>query len=214
VMKGYGFAPDIAFFMMAKKLNFSLIWPENHLPFVWGVSHMPLANTKCVWLFLNFLWSRQRRWLWTAGKRGPSMPHSHRRGCSGAGWELQSPWCPHHQRTNMVQTHRDSCESGTTKPIPPQETEKIWHGSSDPQKILQLHHREHWLHHCLVWQLLVLRPHCTQTVEWMAQTSIPGGVRGRPWTFSKTPATLVIDCSLCYHTVSGTGAPILGPRGF
>jgi hypothetical protein len=27
--------------------------------------------------------------------------------------------------------------------FPPQETEKIWHGSSDPQKILQLHHREH-----------------------------------------------------------------------
>ena len=34
-----------------------------------------------------------------------------------------------------------------TKPIPPQETEKIWHGSSDPQK-----DREHpdRLHHCLV----------------------------------------------------------------
>uniref|UniRef100_A0A8C8GIC0 BLOC-1-related complex subunit 5 n=1 Tax=Oncorhynchus tshawytscha TaxID=74940 RepID=A0A8C8GIC0_ONCTS len=26
-----------------------------------------------------------------------------------------------------------------------------------------------------------------------------------------TPATLVIDCSLCYHTASGTGAPSLGP---
>ena len=25
-----------------------------------------------------------------------------------------------------------SCEEGTTKPIPPQETKKIWHGSSDP----------------------------------------------------------------------------------
>ena len=34
-------------------------------------------------------------------------------------------------------------EEGTTKPIPPQETEKIWPGSSDPQKLLQLHHREH-----------------------------------------------------------------------
>jgi hypothetical protein len=27
-------------------------------------------------------------------------------------------------------------------------------GSPDPQKVLQLHHREHWLHHRLVWQLL------------------------------------------------------------
>jgi hypothetical protein len=40
------------------------------------------------------------------------------------------------------------------KPIPPQETEKIWHGSSDPLKVLQLHHRE--LHHCLVGLLLSL----------------------------------------------------------
>ena len=58
--------------------------------------------------------------------------------------------------TNMVQAHQDSREEGTTKPIPPQETEKIWHGSSDPQKVLQLHHREHpdGLCHCLVWQLL------------------------------------------------------------
>ena len=43
----------------------------------------------------------------------------------------------------MVQTHQDSREEGTTKPIPPQETEKIWHESSDPQKVLQLQHREH-----------------------------------------------------------------------
>jgi hypothetical protein len=25
-------------------------------------------------------------------------------------------------------------------PLPPQETEKIWHGPLDPQKYLQLHH--------------------------------------------------------------------------
>ena len=44
---------------------------------------------------------------------------------------------------NMVQAHQDSREEDTIKPIPPQETEKICHGSSDPQKVLQLHHREH-----------------------------------------------------------------------
>jgi hypothetical protein len=27
----------------------------------------------------------------------------------------------------------DSCEEGTTKPFPPQETGNIWHGSPDPQ---------------------------------------------------------------------------------
>ena len=38
-------------------------------------------------------------------------------------------------------------------------TEKICHGSSDPQKVLQLHHREHpdGLRQCLLWQLLGLR---------------------------------------------------------
>ena len=35
-------------------------------------------------------------------------------------------WCPHHQQTNVVQAHQDSREAGTTKPVPPQETEKIW----------------------------------------------------------------------------------------
>ena len=60
----------------------------------------------------------------------------------------------------MVQTHQDSREEGTTMPISPQETEKIWHGSSDPPKVLQLHHREHpdCLHHRLEWQLLCLQP--------------------------------------------------------
>ena len=51
-----------------------------------------------------------------------------------------------------------------------QETEKIWHGSPDPQKVLQLHHREHpdRLHHCLVWQLLGIRK-ALQRVVCMAQ---------------------------------------------
>jgi hypothetical protein len=50
--------------------------------------------------------------------------------------------------------HTKTVEEGTAKSIPHQETENIWHGSSHPQKVLQLHHREHpaGLHHCLVWQ--------------------------------------------------------------
>ena len=47
-----------------------------------------------------------------------------------------------------------------------------------------------------------------------SRTSIPGGVRGMPYKLSKTPATLVIDCSLGYCTASGTEAPSLGPKGF
>jgi hypothetical protein len=42
---------------------------------------------------------------------------------------VQVPWRPHQQQTRMVQTHQDSREEGATKPIPPQDTTKILHGS-------------------------------------------------------------------------------------
>ena len=60
----------------------------------------------------------------------------------------------------MVQAHQDSHEEGTRKPIPLRRLNIFGTGSSDPQKVVQLHHREHpdGLHHCLVWQLLGLRP--------------------------------------------------------
>jgi hypothetical protein len=49
VIRGVGFAPDIAFSLMAKKLHFSLISPEYLLPDVWGVSY----NTKRVCLLFS-----------------------------------------------------------------------------------------------------------------------------------------------------------------
>ena len=53
VMRGVGFAPDIAFSLMAKKLNFSL-WPEYLLPYVCGVSCMPFGKHQSVaYLFLE-----------------------------------------------------------------------------------------------------------------------------------------------------------------
>ena len=114
--------------------------------------------------------------------------------------------------TNMIKAHQDSREEGTTKPIPPQETEKIWHGSSYPHKVLQLQHREHpdWLHHCLVWQLLCLRPQGTTegsaygpVHHWGQASCHPGPLyqvvsKDGPKKF-QTPATLVIDCSLLPH---------------
>jgi hypothetical protein len=51
--------------------------------------------------------------------------------------------CVQINKLNIVQAHQNSCEEGTTNPFPPQETEKIWHGFSDPQNVIQLHHREH-----------------------------------------------------------------------
>ena len=59
---------------------------------------------------------------------------------AGVEREFQVPWCPHHQQTMMVVTYQDSHEEGMKKHFPPQETEKIWHGSPDPKKVLQLHH--------------------------------------------------------------------------
>ncbi|KAM9420540.1 meiosis-specific protein MEI4-like isoform 3-T3 [Salvelinus alpinus] len=102
-----------------------------------------------------------------------------------------------------------------------QDTENIWHGSSDPQKVLQLHHREHpdWLHHCLVWQLLGLRPQGTTegsaygpVHHWGQASCHPGplyqAVSEEGHKNSRTPATLVIDCSFCYCTASVTGAQV------
>jgi hypothetical protein len=43
VMKDVGFAPDIAFSLMAKNLHFCLIRPDCLLPYVWGVSHVPFG---------------------------------------------------------------------------------------------------------------------------------------------------------------------------
>ena len=55
VMRGVVFAPDIAFSLMAKKLNCSLIWTEYLLPYVWVVTHICLlANTKRVCLYIFF----------------------------------------------------------------------------------------------------------------------------------------------------------------
>ena len=35
-----------------------------------------------------------------------------------------------------------------------------------------------------------------------------------PKQLTKTPATLVIECSLCFRTASSSGVPSLGPKGF
>jgi hypothetical protein len=84
-------------------------------------------------------------------KGGLNMPQ----GCSGGGRDFQDPWSPHHQQTIMVQTHH-SGEECTTTPFPTQETKRIWHGSPDSGKVIQLHHREYpdRLQHHLEWQLL------------------------------------------------------------
>ena len=57
----------------------------------------------------------------------------------------------------------------TTKLVPPQETKKIWHGSSDPQKVLKLQHRVHpdRLHHFLVRQLLGLLQRVVRTAQYI-----------------------------------------------
>ena len=70
-------------------------------------------------------------------------------------------------------------------------------------KVLQLHHPD-WLHHCLVWQPFGLRPQGTTEgsgngpVHHRGQVSChPGPLYQAVSEEEKTPATLVIDCSLC-----------------
>ena len=60
VMRGVGFAP---FSLMAKKLNFSLIWPEYLLPYVWGVSQIPFGEHQtCLLIFFwLFFWPLFRK---------------------------------------------------------------------------------------------------------------------------------------------------------
>ena len=55
---------------------------------------------------------------------------------------------------DLVHTHQQSHEEATKAPIPPQEAEKICHGPSDPQNIIQLQNQEHldWVHHCFICQ--------------------------------------------------------------
>ena len=81
------------------------------------------------------------------------------------------------------------------------------------------------LHHCLVWQLLGLQPQGTTEASAYGPVSHWGQASCHPGPLyqaaseegpknGQTPATLVIDCSLCYRMASGTGAQSLGPRGF
>ena len=125
--------------------------------------------------------------------------------------------------------HTKTVVKSTTKPIPPQETEKIWNGSSDPQKVLQLHHREHpgcitgWYGNCSAsdrksLQRVVLgRTHITGAKLPAIQDLYTRRCQRKALKLPKTPATLVIDCSLCYSTASSSGVDLvssLGPRGF
>ena len=61
VMRGVGYAPDIVFSLMAKKLNFCLIWPEYLLPYVWGVPHMHVGEHQTCLLLFFF---KQRIFFW------------------------------------------------------------------------------------------------------------------------------------------------------
>ena len=112
----------------------------------------------------------------------------------------------------MVQTHQDSCQEGTTTPFLPQDTEKIWHMSSDPQKVLQLHHREHPYRfgNCSASNRKALQK-VVSTAQYITGAKLPD-IQDLYTKNCQTPVTQVIDCSLCYRTASVTGAPSLGPN--
>ena len=87
----------------------------------------------------------------------------------------------------MVHTHPHSREEGMAAPFPPQEAEKIWHGPSDPQKVLQLHHQEIILTGCIIaWYGKCYKGWWGQPSTSLGLSSLPprtyisGGVKGRP----------------------------------
>ena len=130
--------------------------------------------------------------------------------------QLQVPWCPHHQQTNMVQAHQDRREEGTTNPFAPQETEKIWHRSSDPLKVLQLHHREltgcitAWYGNCSASDHKALQ-RVVRTVQYITGAKLPAIQDLYTRRCQRKTLKIVKDSS--YPTANCTGAPSLGPRG-
>ena len=106
----------------------------------------------------------------------------------------------------MVRTHQHSCEEGMTKPLPPQEAEKIWHGPSNPQKVIQLHHWEHpdWLQHRLYGNCLASECMALQTVVtiYIDQLFICTGSMHTYWTLP-THTTLTLQHTHI-HTLTHT----------
>ena len=118
----------------------------------------------------------------------------------------------------MVQAHQDSSEAGKTKAIPPQKTKNLWHGFSDPQNVLQMHHREltgcitAGYGNCSASDRQALQ-RVVSTAQYITGAKLPA-IHDLYTRRCQTPATLVKDCSLCYRTASATGASSLGPTGF
>jgi hypothetical protein len=76
-------------------------------------------------------------------------------------------------------TYQDSREEGTTKPFPPQETEKIWHGSAGPQNVLQLQLQSiltscitTWYGNCLASDRKALQ-RVVQTAQYITGAKLP-----------------------------------------
>ena len=80
----------------------------------------------------------------------------------------------------MVHPHRQCGEEGTTAPLQPLEAEKIWLVTQNPDKLLQMHNRQHpvGLYHCLVRQLFRPQPQGSPevyTTHHRGQTTCPPG---------------------------------------
>ena len=84
-------------------------------------------------------------------------------------------------KLELVHQHRQCSEEGTTVPLQPQEAEEIWLVTQSPDKLLQMHNREHpvGLYHSLVWQLCRPQPQGSPeggadcTMHYRGQTTCP-----------------------------------------
>ena len=85
--------------------NFSLIWPEYHLSYVWGVSHMPFGEHQtCLLIFFlvcEFWWAALS---WQVCCGAILFPFFNN-GFDGASWDVQSFWYFFYNPTWSVLLH-------------------------------------------------------------------------------------------------------------
>jgi hypothetical protein len=144
-------------------------------------------------------------------------------GCSGAGREFQVPCCPHHHHLTWSK-HINTVLKRAQQNLSP--SKKICHGSQILKKFYSYTIESiltgsitSWYGNCSASDHKALQGVVRTLSTSLGPSFLPSktymlsSVWGRPKKLSKTPVTQVIECSLCYCTASGSGAPSLGPKG-
>ena len=155
-------------------------------------------------------------------KEDRARPHSHRRGCKGAGWEFKFLGVHITNKLTRSKHTKTVVKRVRQNLFPLRVLKRFGMGPQILKKVLQLHHREHpdWLVASLYGMATAWPPTVQGTTEGSAYGPVHhwGQVSLHPAPLyqavseedpKNTPATPVIDCSLCSRTASITGVPSL-----